>query len=289
MRGHVHCERARIAGAELVAQHAGEEPAGGPDFCDLLEEVHATVHEDGDARSEGVDRDAPREQRAHDAADLDEAEGHLFDCVEAPVADVVGVFEKRVEAGHLLAAEGDRIHGQAQAQIERHVDRVAGVLAVEGHLEHGAPQARRRDSPLAGDTIKPRERERGLEGVGEGDAIERQIAVELAVVVEPAQGDALGADRVLGEGVIRVEAAHRRGIADDVEARLAFREQVLELRVRARRIAFARELALDPAAALLRVSPRPPRVGEAARISQPLGRIPSFEVARAVDRLQGNL
>jgi hypothetical protein len=152
--GDVHGQRAGILGAELVAHHAGEEPARGSNLGDLLEEVDSAVHQNRDAGAEGIDRDAPLQQGAHDAADLDEPERHLLRRVEAPVADVVGVFEERVEPGHLLAAKGDRIHGQAQAQIEGHVKGVAGVLAVIGCLDHRAAQHGRRDAALPGDAVQ---------------------------------------------------------------------------------------------------------------------------------------
>ena len=47
--------RTRILRAELLAHHPGKEPPCRADLGDLLEEVHAAVHENGDPASEGVD------------------------------------------------------------------------------------------------------------------------------------------------------------------------------------------------------------------------------------------
>jgi hypothetical protein len=157
--GDVHGQRARIPGAELAAHHAGEQATRGADLGDLLEEIEATIHQDRDPRGEGIDRDAALQQGAHDAADLDEPEGHLFHRVQAPVADEVGVLEKGVELRHLLAAKGDRVHRHPKPKLEGHVEGVAGVLAVVRRLDHRAAQHGGRDAARPGRAVQTGEGE----------------------------------------------------------------------------------------------------------------------------------
>jgi hypothetical protein len=139
VRRDVDRHRARIAGAELVAHHAGVDAAGSADLGDGLEEVHVAIDQERDARREGVDLHAALDQAAHDVADLDHAERDLRDGVEPALADGVGVLEEGVELRQLAGAEQDRVERHAQPQGMRPVQRIAGAaLGVERELHQRA-------------------------------------------------------------------------------------------------------------------------------------------------------
>src|SRR6185369_8814805 len=102
-----------IPRAEAVAHDRRPQAARGAELRDLFEEIVVQVEEEGEPRSEGVDREPARGRRLDVGDAVREREGELLYGRRARLTDVVAADRHRVPARHLPGAEVDHVDDDA--------------------------------------------------------------------------------------------------------------------------------------------------------------------------------
>ena len=263
--GDDHGPRAWVPGAELILHHPGEQAPRGADLGDLLEEVHAAIDEDRNPGRKAVHVQPSFDELSYEVSDFHQAESHLFHSIQPGLAEEVGVLQEPVELRHLTGAELDAVQGEAKPEGHGHVSGIPAVLGVKGPLEDRATELGRGEAVLLCHEMETRHGQgRGQRGRNR-DRLEGEALVQIPVILQAAQGDPLGSDRVDSEGVVRIQPGHGRAVADHVDSHLPLVDQILELPVRFVRIPFPGQLPVNPSPARARpLSPgerkRPGRV-----------------------------
>jgi hypothetical protein len=106
-------QRALVLRAETLLHDAGPEAPGGPEFCDLLEEVVVHAEEEGEARREIIHGE-PRGDRGLDVRDrVREGEGDLLDGRRSRLANMVAADADGVPLRRIVLAPGENVRDDA--------------------------------------------------------------------------------------------------------------------------------------------------------------------------------
>ncbi len=248
LRVEAHQPRARIAGAEPVAQLPRPDPPGSPVLRDLLEEVEMRVEEEREAGRKVVHVEATLDRPLDVGEAVSERERELLRCGRPGLADVVAGDRDRVPLRHLLGTPLDHVRHEPHRWLGREdVLLLRDVLLQDVRLDRPA-QLGRRHALLLADSDVEREQDRGrrVDGHRRRHLSERNALEEGLHVRERIDRDALATDLAERALVVRVVAHQRRHIERGREPGLAVLEQITEALVRLRRGAEARELAHRP-------------------------------------------
>ena len=231
-----------------VAHDSGPDPAGGPELCDLLEEVHVRVEKKGEPWRELVDLQSGLDRRLNVRHPVGQGEGELLSGGGARFPDVIARDGYRVPARHVAGGEHDRVGHQPHRRLGREDVFLLCDVLLENVVLQGPAELRRLEAFLLphGDVHGVEDRRRRVDRHRGGDLVELDVVEERLHVFERIDRNAAMADLALTQGIIGVVAHQGRHVEGHGEAGLALLEQELVTAVRLSRRAVAGKLPDGP-------------------------------------------
>ena len=234
------------------------------------------VEEERKARAELVDVHAAIEAGLDVLHAVAQRKGEFLRRGRAGLADVVTGDGHGIPLGHVLRLVLDGVDDQLDRGLGRVDVLVLGVELLEDVVLQRAAEGGDVDAPLLGhgDVHRPDDAGGAVDGLGDGDLIDRDVGVEPVHVLDGVDGHAAAPDLAGGQRVVGVAPHQRR----QVEGRgkpgvrgglgLGLLQQVLEALVGVVGGAEARELAHGPEPGAIALREQASRVGELAGSGQ---------------------
>jgi hypothetical protein len=192
----LHPPRALVLRAVAVLHHAGPDATGRAQLADLLEELVVRVEEEREARREEIDIHAALQARLDVLHAVAQREGEFLHRGGAGLADVVAGDRHAVPARHRLTLELDGVDDELDRRLGRIDELVLGVELLEDVVLERAAEFVPVEAALPAhrQVHRPDDRGRAVDGLADGDLVERDVGVEPVHVLDGVDGDAALAD-----------------------------------------------------------------------------------------------